>query len=177
MRNHVHFRASNLNFLSFALYDICAIPQGTLVLGWEFSVALKSCLDGLPASPRHIKAWLHSMRDGIICFVAHGVGMGRSCFFRHVVGRFLKQPPFPFSPGPGVLQVTCFVGPLHRAPCPSTSATCMAQPSQCVQAGPVEPAGQCWISRGWQHPEAMPMPGRKVKDLGWRKGRWSWQCS
>lgn len=76
------FPTSDLNFLSFTLYHICSFPQGTLVLGWDFSVALKSCLDGLPASPRQLKAWLPITWDVTIWYMVHRASMGSSCFLR-----------------------------------------------------------------------------------------------
>lgn len=87
------FPASDLHFLSSALYGICSLPQGTLVLGWEFSAALKSCLDGLPASPRQLTAWLHSMWDRTIWCMEQAWGEATaSDKVSRVVGRFPKQP-------------------------------------------------------------------------------------
>lgn len=81
------------------------------------------------------------------------------------VGRFPKQPTPSLLSWAWGLQVTCFVGPLHRAPRPATSPTFMAHPSHCVQAGPV----------GYQEP-ASAMPNRqrlaapRGNAQGWEEG-------
>lgn len=73
------FSAFNWNFLSFTSYHTCSTPQGTPVLGWGFSVAVKSCLDGLPAS---LDSWKLGCTECRIGLLGCGAGLGRSCFSR-----------------------------------------------------------------------------------------------